>query len=116
MQVDYAVVDSDVAVNVTSLSKRFPNGTLALDNVSLEVPRGQVLALIGLSGSGKSTLLRTLNGLHSPTSGKVVVLSTDVSTANGKSLRKLRHHIGFVFQQFGLVGRATCMENVLVGR
>jgi phosphonate transport system ATP-binding protein len=115
MPIINAVADSDVAVKVTSLSKRFPNGTLALDNVSLEVPRGQVLALIGLSGSGKSTLLRTLNGLHAPTGGKVVVQGTDVSAANGKSLRKLRHHIGFVFQQFGLVGRATCMENVLVG-
>lgn len=115
MQVSNAVSDSGVVVDITSLSKRFPNGTLALDNVSLQVPRGQVLALIGLSGSGKSTLLRTLNGLHVPTSGTVIVHGTNVAAANGKSLRTLRHHIGFVFQQFGLVGRATCMENVLVG-
>lgn len=104
-----------MAVTVTSLSKRFPNGTLALDNVSLEIPRGQVLALIGLSGSGKSTLLRTLNGLHTPTSGEVSVLGVNVSGSNGKTLRLIRRDIGFVFQQFGLVGRATCMENVLVG-
>lgn len=115
MQVDIARSKSDVAVKVTSLSKRFPNGTLALDNVSLEVPSGQVLALIGLSGSGKSTLLRTLNGLHSPTSGEVIVLNSNVSNSKGKALRTLRRDIGFIFQQFGLVGRASCMENVLVG-
>ena len=102
-------------VSLTGVSKRFPNGTLALDNVSLEVPKGQLLSLIGLSGSGKSTLMRHLNGLHKPTSGSVKVLGTEVSSASNRELRAVRRNVGFVFQQFGLVGRTTCLENVLSG-
>ena len=102
-------------ISLTGVSKRFPNGTLALDNVSLEVPKGQLLSLIGLSGSGKSTLMRHLNGLHKPTSGSVKVLGTEGSSASNRELRAVRRNGGFVFQQFGLVGRATCLENVLSG-
>ena len=106
---------ADSLISLTGVSKRFPNGTLALDNVSLSVPKGQLLSLIGLSGSGKSTLMRHLNGLHRPTSGSVRVLGCEVSTARSKELRTVRRNVGFVFQQFGLVGRATCLENVLSG-
>ena len=106
---------SGAAITVASLSKRFPNGTLALDDVSFTVPQGQVLTLLGLSGSGKSTLLRHINGLHAPTSGSVNVLGTDVRANDKRGLRQMRRDIGFVFQQFGLVGRVTCMENVLQG-
>ena len=107
--------EANPLVSLTGVSKRFPNGTLALDNVSLEVPKGQLLSLIGLSGSGKSTLMRHLNGLHKPTSGSVRVLGTEVSSASNRELRAVRRNVGFVFQQFGLVGRATCLENVLSG-
>lgn len=102
-------------ISIASLSKRFPNGTLAVDNVSFEVPEGQVLGLLGLSGSGKSTLMRLLNGLHTPTSGHAKILGTVVGQCSASELRVLRRSIGFIFQQFGLVGRMTCMENVLVG-
>ena len=106
---------ADSLISLTGVSKRFPNGTLALDNVSLEVPRGQLLSLIGLSGSGKSTLMRHLNGLHKPTAGTVRVMDVQVSSATNRQLRSVRRNVGFVFQQFGLVGRATCLENVLSG-
>jgi phosphonate transport system ATP-binding protein len=102
-------------ISLTGVSKRFPNGTLALDEVSLTVPKGQLLSLIGLSGSGKSTLMRHLNGLHKPTGGSVRVMGVEVSSASGRALREVRRNVGFVFQQFGLVGRATCLENVLSG-
>ncbi len=105
----------DDVVAVHQLTKRFGDGTVALDGVSLTVPRGQMLALIGLSGSGKSTLLRHLNGLHHPTSGTVEVLGTDVVHTRRRELRSLRRRVGFVFQQFGLVGRVSCLENVLAG-
>lgn len=105
----------DTAVQVVGLSKKFPNGPLALNNVSLTVPKGQLLSLIGLSGSGKSTLLRHLNGLIQPTSGSVSVLGADVVTANRRDLRSLRREVGFVFQSFGLVGRLSSLENVLSG-
>ena len=111
----FSALESDAAVKVASLSKKFPNGTLAVDNVSFVVPRGQIVAVLGLSGSGKSTLMRMLNGLHIPTSGSAYVLGTDISKTSSKELRLLRREIGFIFQQFGLVGRMTCIENVLTG-
>ncbi len=103
-----------VVVKVEGLTKRF-GATVALDDVGLEVPSGQLCVLLGLSGSGKSTLLRHLNGLHRPTSGSVQVLGTDVVGARRAQLRELRREVGIVFQQFNLVGRSTVLENVLSG-
>lgn len=74
-----------------------------------------MLVLLGLSGSGKSTLLRCLNGLHPVTSGSVEVGGTHVDRASAKQLRALRRNVGFVFQHFNLVGRLSCLENVLIG-
>ncbi|MEV0237985.1 phosphonate ABC transporter ATP-binding protein [Nonomuraea sp. NPDC050786] len=102
------------AVLVESVTKVFGEQT-ALDNVSFRIPRGHFLAVVGLSGSGKSTLLRLLNGLHKPTSGQVEVLGVNVVDARGRTMRALRCKVGFIFQQFNLVGRITCMENVLSG-
>ena len=105
---------AEPAVRLHQVTKDFA-GTRALDAVDLTVPAGQMLAILGSSGSGKSTLLRTLNGLVVPTSGKVHVLGCDVTSARGQQIRKLRCGVGFIFQQFGLVGRLTVMENVLSG-
>ncbi len=102
------------AVRTEQLTRTFGQ-TVALDRVDLEVPSGQMLAILGLSGSGKSTLLRTLNGLVAPTSGAVHVLGCDVGHAHGTDMRALRCQVGFIFQQFGLVGRLTVLENVLSG-
>jgi phosphonate transport system ATP-binding protein len=102
------------AVHIKGLTKSF-GSTTALDNLDLDVPVGQMLVVLGLSGSGKSTLLRSLNGLVPPSAGQVEVLGCDVVAARGKELRELRHHVGFIFQQFGLVGRVTVLENVLSG-
>jgi phosphonate transport system ATP-binding protein len=107
-------VASGTAVRLNQVTKDFAQ-TRALDAVSLTVPAGQMLAILGASGSGKSTLLRTLNGLVVPTSGTVEVLDTDVTKARGRQLRELRCGVGFIFQQFGLVGRLSVMENVLSG-
>ena len=105
-------VESDAVISIASLSKRFPNGTLAVDKVSFDVPEGQVLGLLGLSGSGKSTLMRLLNGLHTPTSGHTTILGTVVDQCSPSELRVLRRDIGFVFQQFNLLPRLTAAENV----
>ncbi|MYB09583.1 MAG: phosphonate ABC transporter ATP-binding protein [Acidimicrobiia bacterium] len=106
----------ETAVKVTNLVKTFDNGSVtALDKVSITVPTGQLLVIIGLSGAGKSTLLRHLNGLHLPTNGSVEVLGQDVPALTRPELRHLRRDIGFVFQQFNIVGRITCIENVLSG-
>ncbi|MGW3954246.1 phosphonate ABC transporter ATP-binding protein [Streptomyces sp. NPDC004752] len=105
-------------IRLTSLTKRFGTGAetrLALDQVSFDVAGGEVVALLGLSGSGKSTLLAQLNGLQRPTSGTGTVLGTDLAGSGDAGLRELRRRIGFVFQQFHLVGRLTVLENVCTG-
>jgi phosphonate transport system ATP-binding protein len=101
-------------VQCEHLSKRFDR-TLALDKVDLSVPAGQMVAVLGLSGSGKSTLLRSFNGLVTPSGGRVEVLGCEVTSANSSQLRALRRQVGFIFQQFGLVGRVCVLENVLAG-
>ena len=111
------VSDSGEAViDIKNVVKTFDNGSVtALDGVSFSVPKGQLLVVVGLSGSGKSTLLRHLNGLHLPTEGTVKVLGRDMASLSRPDLRILRRDIGFVFQQFNIVGRVTCIENVLSG-
>ena len=106
--------DAGTAVSLSQVTKDF-TGTRALDKVDLTVPVGQMAAILGPSGSGKSTLLRTLNGLVVPTSGTVRVLDRDVTSSSGGQLRQLRTGVGFIFQQFGLVGRLSVLENVLSG-
>ncbi len=101
-------------VDVRALTKHF-GSTVACDAVDLTVERGELVALIGLSGSGKSTLLRHLNGLVRPTAGEVSVFGVRADQAKGRELRQLRRRVGFVFQQFNLVGRLSCLENVLTG-
>lgn len=101
-------------ISATGLTKRF-NAVAALDGVDLSVQRSELVILLGRSGSGKSTLLRCLNGLHPLDGGTATVLDTPVHDASRRRLRALRTDIGFVFQQFNLVGRLSCLENVLIG-
>ena len=103
-------------LKVENLSKVYPNGTVALKNVSFEVADGEFLAVIGLSGSGKSTLLRCINRLIEPTSGHIWWNGIDVTTLRGSALRQVRRQMGFIFQQFNLVNRSTVLTNVLSGR
>ena len=105
---------TETVVRLDAVSKRF-GATVALEDVSLTVDRGEVVVLLGLSGSGKSTLLRHLDGLEVPTSGSVEVLGEQVPALGGRRLRALRGRVGFVFQQFELVPSLTVLENVLTG-
>jgi phosphonate transport system ATP-binding protein len=109
-----SVASAGPVVQVAGLTKRF-GATTALDGVSLEVARGEVVVLLGLSGSGKSTLLRHLDGLERPTAGSVRVLGEDVPALRGRALRALRGRVGVIFQQFELVPSLTVLENVLTG-
>jgi phosphonate transport system ATP-binding protein len=88
----------------------------ALRDVSLEIARGEFIAVIGLSGAGKSTLLRSLNRMNEPASGAIIFEGSDVTHAQGKELAALRRSIGFIFQQFNLVKNLTVLSNVLAGR
>jgi phosphonate transport system ATP-binding protein len=103
-------------LRVENLTKVYDDGTVALRDVSFEVPDGQFLAVIGLSGSGKSTLLRCINRLVEPTSGRIIWNGEDVTAATQEDLRLIRRRIGMVFQHFNLVHRSKVITNVLGGR
>jgi phosphonate transport system ATP-binding protein len=107
-------VRAEPIISVRDLAKRYDR-VVALDGVSFDLEPGSATVLVGRSGAGKTTLLRCINGLERPTSGTVTVFGEDVDALDGAGLRRLRQRIGFVFQGFNLVGRATALENVLTG-
>jgi phosphonate transport system ATP-binding protein len=94
----------------------YPGGVRALKDLSLEIPDGQMIVIVGLSGAGKSTLIRAVNGLVPLTDGDVRIDGVSVRGASGKQLREIRSHIGMIFQTFNLVKRTTVLNNVLMGR
>ncbi|MCA2208276.1 MULTISPECIES: amino acid ABC transporter ATP-binding protein [Nocardia] len=84
-----------------------------LRNINLEVPRGQVVIVLGPSGSGKSTLCRTINRLEPIDSGRIAIDGVDLP-AEGKALAALRAEVGMVFQSFNLFAHKTILENVML--
>jgi putative ABC transport system ATP-binding protein len=109
---------SGPVVAATELTRRYGEGDTAVDalrGISLDVPKGQLTAVMGPSGSGKSTLMHILAGLDKPTSGEVTIDGTAISKLNDSDLTKLRRrHIGFIFQFFNLLPMLTAEENVLL--
>ena len=109
---------SGPVVSAKDLTRRYGEGETAVDalrGVSLDVPQGQLTAVMGPSGSGKSTLMHILAGLDKPTSGEVTIAGTAVSKLNDTELTKLRRrHIGFVFQFFNLLPMLNAEENVVL--
>jgi phosphonate transport system ATP-binding protein len=94
----------------------YPGGVHALKDLSLEIPDGQMIVIVGLSGAGKSTLIRAVNGLVPLTDGDVTIDGVSVRDAKGRQLREIRSRIGMIFQTFNLVKRTTVINNVLMGR
>lgn len=103
-------------LRLEKLVKTYKTGDQALKAVDLEMPEGQVLALIGPSGAGKSTLIRCINRLVEPTSGNVYLGDVDLTGLSSGALRRERRRMGMIFQEYALVERLTVMENVLSGR
>lgn len=96
----------------TTFAARGREPLRAVDDVSLEVPRGSIQGIIGFSGAGKSTLLRNINLLERPTSGEVRVGDTELTSLDDAGLRRARHQIGMIFQGFNLVNNLTVAQNV----
>ena len=96
-------------IRLEAVSKRYPNGTLAVRELTLDVPAGEVAVLIGPSGCGKTTVLRMINRLIEPTTGRIVLDDEDVTHVDPVQLRR---RVGYVIQQVGLFPHQTIEHNV----
>jgi phosphonate transport system ATP-binding protein len=98
-----------------NVTRRFGK-KLAVDSVTLDIPQGQMVGIIGRSGAGKSTLLRMINRLQEPTSGSIHFGGVEVSSLRGEALRNWQRDCAMIFQQFNLVPRLDVLTNVMLGR
>lgn len=98
-------------ISIENVSKAF-GGVSALQEVSLEVPRGAIYGIVGASGAGKSTLIRCVNRLEQPDSGRVLVNGEEITALNADGLRQARRQIGMIFQHFNLLHSRTVAENI----
>lgn len=99
-------------ITLSSVHKRYGQ-EIAVRDVSLHIRKGEIYGIIGASGAGKSTLLRLMNLLEKPDAGSVTVDSDRLTELSNRELRKKRHRIGMIFQQFNLVANKTVFDNVL---
>jgi putative ABC transport system ATP-binding protein len=108
-------VAADTALELRAVTRQFAGkrDVVALDAVSLAIPRGEMVAVIGRSGSGKSTLLNLIGGLDRPTAGEVIVDGASLAGLSDDELTRVRRDkIGFIFQFFNLLPTLSCLENV----
>ena len=106
---------SETMIRVENVSKTYTGkqGTVeAVEDVSLEISRGEIFGVIGFSGAGKSTLIRLLNGLETVTSGHIYINEKDITTLKRKELLKERQKIAMIFQHFNLLWSRTVEENI----
>ena len=103
-------------IKLLNISKTYLLGedeVKAVDNASIQIKKGEYVAILGSSGSGKSTLMHIIGLLDRPTSGKVLINNKDVSKLSDDELSIIRNtYVGFVFQQFNLINKLTVLENV----
>ena len=96
----------------THVSKVYPNGAVALEDISLSIEKGEFITIVGLSGAGKTTLTKLLLGEEQPTEGSVLFEGQDVSTFSMPELTQLRRRVGTIFQEFRLLQNKTAYENI----
>lgn len=102
-------------ITVSNLRKVYGQGAktlVALDDISLHVPQGEIFGVLGQSGAGKSTLIRCINLLERPTSGAITVAGQEITQLSAAALRQARQQIGMVFQHFNLLSSRTVAENI----
>ena len=102
-------------LELNNVTRRFGD-KIAVDTVTVSIPQGQMVGIIGRSGAGKSTLLRMINRLIDPSEGAIVYQDSEISTIKGKPLRDWQRDCAMIFQQFNLVPRLDVLTNVLLGR
>lgn len=110
---------SSTVISLKKISKRYVMGDetifTALNNIDLEIVKGEYVAIIGQSGSGKSTLMHVIGLLDKPTDGTVLIEGKDISKLNDDETSTLRSEfVGFVFQQFNLINKLTIKENIML--
>ncbi|MGH9952626.1 MAG: phosphonate ABC transporter ATP-binding protein [Nitrososphaeraceae archaeon] len=112
------IVDNNSRLDiwVDNISVRISSNRPILSNISLEMKRGEIIAILGQSGAGKSTLLRTMAGLTKPSKNRVLFNNIDLFSLNKKNKLLLRRKIGYVPQQFKLIKQLSVFENVMIGR
>ncbi|BFU77186.1 methionine ABC transporter ATP-binding protein [Arcobacter sp. 15-2] len=98
-------------INIQKLNK-FYNTTKVLDNVSIDIQKGEIFAIVGHSGAGKSTLMRCINGLEDYSDGSLKVNGKEIKELSKENLREFRKNIGMIFQHFSLIQRKTVFENI----
>jgi len=98
-------------IKIRNLKKHY-NTTLVLNDVNIDINKGEIFAIVGHSGAGKSTLMRCINGLESYTDGSLEVNGKEIKSLNKEQLRTFRKDIGMIFQHFSLIQRKTVFENV----
>ncbi len=99
-------------IKLEHIVKTYPSGVIALDDVSLQIPRGIIAGVIGKSGAGKSSLIRCINLLEIPDQGKVIIDGLNLQTLSIAELRQQRRKIGMIFQHFNLLSSRTVYENI----
>ncbi len=97
---------------LSNVTKTYPNGSTALDDVSFFIERGEFVFIVGSSGSGKSTLIKLLMHEETPTSGQVIINNKDIGKLKRREVPYLRRSMGVVFQDFRLLNNKTVYENV----
>lgn len=112
-------MDNNIVYSLKNVKKTYLSGiekTHALDGISFDITKGEVVVILGPSGSGKSTMLNVLSGIDIPTSGKIKYLDKDISKLSDKELTIYRkENLGFIFQSYNLIPNLTIYENVELG-
>jgi cell division transport system ATP-binding protein len=99
-------------LHFVNVSKVYPNGAVALENVNLEIKKGEFVTIVGPSGAGKTTLTKLILAEEEPTEGTVLIEKVDINSFTSMEIARLRRRVGTVFQEFRLLQNKTAYENI----
>ena len=99
-------------IELKNVTKIYPNGVKAIEDINLTINDGEIFGVIGLSGAGKSTLVRCISLLEKPTTGEITIDEQNISSLNKKDLLRMRKNIGMIFQNYNLLQQRNVYKNV----